>query len=591
MPMSVHSRIWGMVGLFVFSLLLTGILYVTSERETLLAEKKLKTRQLVELAVSSARHYYQLGQSGQMSDADAKAAALQSIRAMRYGGGEYFWIQDADKPVMIMHATQPELDGQRLDVPQMPNISAMQAGADANGSLQPNNQKPALVIAANQLANAAGSGFLTYEWPRLTASGLTRERYPKLSFVEKFAPWNWVIGTGTFIDDIDAAVKEKALHHLGLLAIIGSILAIVAAFLANSVVRPLRQATARLHAMSRDTAKLAPLPSERNDEIGALIAGYNQLQAALHKHEEELRLAASVFDNALEGIMITDAQANIIQVNPSFSRLTGYSAAEVTGRNPRILASGKTPPETFIEMWTALNQGRAWHGELVNQRKDRTEFIQMASIAPVLGAENEISHFIGVIQDITAQKALARQLEEEAHRDYLTGLANRRYFIEQAELELARARRYNNPFSVAMLDLDHFKTVNDSHGHEAGDQLLRVMAEKCLEVLRDSDLIGRYGGEEFAILFPHLSAHEALEAAERLREEISHIDICTPDGQRIQITASLGVAELSPCDRNIDALLRRADQALYEAKNAGRNQSCFASIDEAPQDQTSRHGA
>ena len=93
------------------------------------------------------------------------------------------------------------------------------------------------------------------------------------------------------------------------------------------------------------------------------------------------------------------------------------------------------------------------------------------------------------------------------------------------------------------------------------------------------------------LLFPHLSAHEALEAAERLREEISHIDICTPDGQRIQITASLGVAELSPCDRNIDALLRRADQALYEAKNAGRNQSCFASIDEAPQDQTSRHGA
>ena len=304
--------------------------------------------------------------------------------------------------------------------------------------------------------------------------------------------------------------------------------------------------------MSRDTAKLAPLPSERNDEIGALIAGYNQLQAALHKHEEELRLAASVFDNAQEGILITDAQANIIQVNPSFSRLTGYSAAEVIGRNPRLLASGKTPPETYREMWSALKQGQAWHGELINLRKDRSEFVQMESIAPVLGSDNKVSHFIGVIQDITEQKALARQLEEEAHRDYLTGLANRRYFIAQAALELARARRYNHPFSVAMLDLDHFKAVNDNYGHETGDQLL------------------------------HLSAEEALEAAERLREEISHIEVSGPNGERIHITASIGVAELSPGDRNIDALLSRADQALYEAKNAGRNQSCLALINEGP---------
>ena len=546
MHMSVHSRIWGMVGLFVFSLLLTGILYVASERQTLLAEKKLKTRQLVELAVSSARHYYQLGQSGRMSDSDAKAAALQSIRAMRYGGGEYFWIQDANTPVMIMHGTQPKLDGQRLDVPQMPFISAMQAGTEANGALQTDERRPALVTAANQLANTAGGGFITYDWPRMTANGPTEERYPKLSFVEKFEPWHWVV--------------------------IGCILAIVAAFLANSVVRPLRQATARLRAMSRDTAKLAPLPSERNDEIGALIAGYNQLQAALHKHEEELRLAASVFDNAQEGILITDAQANIIQVNPSFSRLTGYSAAEVIGRNPRLLASGKTPPETYREMWSALKQGQAWHGELINLRKDRSEFVQMESIAPVLGSDNKVSHFIGVIQDITEQKALARQLEEEAHR----------YFIAQAALELARARRYNHPFSVAMLDLDHFKAVNDNYGHETGDQLLQLMATKCLEVLRDSDLIGRYGGEEFAILFLHLSAEEALEAAERLREEISHIEVSAPNGERIHITASIGVAELSPGDRNIDALLSRADQALYEAKNAGRNQSCLALINEGP---------
>ena len=576
MRLSVQHRIWGMVGLFAISLLLTGTLYVASERQSLLSEKKLKTRQLVELAVSNISHFHDLSVSGQMSEAEAKAAALQSIRAMRYGSTEYFWIQDAHAPYMVMHATQPKLDGQRVDIPQMPNVSAVQYGPEANAPLTASDGRTTLVIATNQLANTAGSGFVTYEWPHITPSGPTLERYPKLSFVEKFEPWDWVVGTGIFIDDIDTSLKEKAISYLGLLAIIGGSLALVATLLANSVVRPLRQATARLQTMSDNPSLLAPLPTGRDDEIGALIAGYNQLQAALRQREEGRRLAASVFDNAQEGIIITNAAGRIIQVNPAFCRLTGYSEAELIGEDPAVLTAGNTAQESLGELQAALGDGKAWQGELTSKHKDGSEFIERAYFTPVLSQDGKGSHFIGVIQDITIQKALASQLEQEAHHDYLTGLANRRHFISQAELEITRARRYNYRISVAMLDLDHFKAVNDSYGHEVGDQLLRHFGTTCVELLRDSDLIGRVGGEEFAISFPHMSAAEALEAVERLREKVASIEISGPGNCIIHFTVSTGIAELSATDRNIDELLGRADHALYEAKHSGRNRSAVA---------------
>jgi diguanylate cyclase (GGDEF)-like protein len=159
----------------------------------------------------------------------------------------------------------------------------------------------------------------------------------------------------------------------------------------------------------------------------------------------------------------------------------------------------------------------------------------------------------------------------------------KKFFL--GELEITRARRYNYRVSVAMLDLDHFKAVNDNYGHEVGDQLLRHFGSTCVELLRDSDLIGRVGGEEFAIIFPHMSAAEALEAVERLRETVAAIKVSGPGDCIIHFTVSTGIAELSVTDKNIDELLGRADRALYEAKHSGRNRSAVAVSDPVSENQ------
>ncbi|MDD5034659.1 MAG: diguanylate cyclase [Methylococcaceae bacterium] len=178
---------------------------------------------------------------------------------------------------------------------------------------------------------------------------------------------------------------------------------------------------------------------------------------------------------------------------------------------------------------------------------------------------------LGVIQDITDRKELEWKLEQEARTDVLTGCANRRYFLELAGHELARSRRYTKELSVLMLDLDHFKAVNDLHGHQVGDLALQKLAQVCRAILRGEDAIGRLGGEEFAILLPETGGEKAIEVAERLRKEIAAAQVALDGKPPLRFTTSIGVATVAPADSGIDTVLGRADQALYEAKRSGRN--------------------
>lgn len=187
-----------------------------------------------------------------------------------------------------------------------------------------------------------------------------------------------------------------------------------------------------------------------------------------------------------------------------------------------------------------------------------------------------IGGLVGISTDITQHKELERKLAWQAHTDFLTQLPNRSYFFEMAHKEFARARRYNEPLSIAMLDLDHFKVINDTYGHEIGDQVLKALGKVCLETLRESDIIGRIGGEEFAVLWPNADQKHAAEAAERLREAIDLAKLPLERGLPVQFTASLGVATLGAEDINLDVFLSRADKALYEAKRTGRNKVCFS---------------
>jgi diguanylate cyclase (GGDEF)-like protein len=178
--------------------------------------------------------------------------------------------------------------------------------------------------------------------------------------------------------------------------------------------------------------------------------------------------------------------------------------------------------------------------------------------------------------DLTERKKLERMLEHQARIDALTGLINRRHFYEQAELELARAKRHGEPLSLLMLDVDHFKAVNDNHGHHTGDVTLQKLSEVCTQTFREIDLVGRLGGEEFAVLLPQTHGAQALEVAERLRLAAADAAVPLEQGGALHFTVSIGVASFAATDDSIETLLRRADQAMYQAKNSGRNRVCAA---------------
>jgi diguanylate cyclase (GGDEF)-like protein len=186
---------------------------------------------------------------------------------------------------------------------------------------------------------------------------------------------------------------------------------------------------------------------------------------------------------------------------------------------------------------------------------------------------------LGTNIDITAEKLLSEALARQAHEDYLTGLNNRRYFMERAELELNRTKRFNNALSVLMMDIDFFKRINDRHGHKVGDAALIKLAEVSRQSLREIDLIGRVGGEEFAILLPQTGLELAVEVAERMRLALANTEVALLEGGvALQFTVSIGVSCLSSTDDTLDMLLAQADKALYEAKNSGRNRVCVAAV-------------
>jgi diguanylate cyclase (GGDEF)-like protein/PAS domain S-box-containing protein len=344
------------------------------------------------------------------------------------------------------------------------------------------------------------------------------------------------------------------------------------------VTRPLSQLSAKLHRMhpgDMTSVSLTVPAGHDQDEIGLVVGTLNQLIAELRYSEdvlrsdaEKLRLHAGIFQNSHDSIAITDAQGNIESVNPAFTAITGYSAEEAIGKNPRILQSGRQGREFYEAMWASLMQNGYWSGEVWNRRKDGGFYAGWLSISALRDAEGRIEHFIGVTSDNTEYKAAQERIKQMAFYDQLTGLPNRSLLRDRVDRLFAQMRREESSFAIMFIDLDNFKRVNDSLGHHVGDLLLKEVANRLSACVREVDTVSRQGGDEFVVLLPECDNECAQSIAARILASLS-----VPhnlDGNEVVATPSIGISMFPRDAGDFETLTKHADTALYRVKENGR---------------------
>jgi len=301
------------------------------------------------------------------------------------------------------------------------------------------------------------------------------------------------------------------------------------------------------------------------------------LQAQRAESERLQRInAACVFTNIREGIMITHADARIMDVNDAFTQITGYSRDEVLDKNPRFLSSGRQDKAFYAAMWHDLLSTGQWRGEVWNRRKDGEVFAEMLTISAVPDSHGQVQQYVAVFNNITDIKKHQFELEHTARFDALTNLPNRLLLADRLSQAMVQAQRRQKLLGVVFIDLDGFKTINDTYGHEAGDQVLVTLSERMRAALRESDTLARQGGDEFVALLPDLNAEADAEPTLTRLLEMAAQPIQV-QGHVVQITASIGASFYRQAgDGSADELLRRADLAMYQAKLAGKNRYHFA---------------
>lgn len=288
-----------------------------------------------------------------------------------------------------------------------------------------------------------------------------------------------------------------------------------------------------------------------------------------HKRaEDQLRLAARVFDRSGEGIVVTDANQRILTVNSAFTQVTGYEAEEAIGNTPRMLSSGKQDAQFYQHMWLHLESHGWWQGEVWNQRKNGEIYPEWLTINVVNDPDGNIINYVGIFSDISVVKESQRKVEFLATHDELTGLPNRALFMDRLRQAIAHSERDESTFAVLFIDLDNFKVINDSMGHAAGDDLLKEIASRLRDCVRVADTVARFGGDEFALLIEDASVAEAEMTAHRIADSMLRPH---PIGrQNVYPGASIGICLFPSDGEDPETLLKNADSAMYQAKDGGK---------------------
>lgn len=330
-------------------------------------------------------------------------------------------------------------------------------------------------------------------------------------------------------------------------------------------------------------------------EQGELVALFGVFQDITEQrsHQQYITQLSQVVELTQEGIIIADPEGRVTWVNKGFEQISGYTLAEIIGKKPGDVLQGRdTDPDTQAYMATMIAKQEPFTAEILNYRKNGTPYWLKVNIYPQFAANSELLAFMAVQTDITEAKLVQERLEQQtlalneeirrrevlerelrmlAFNDSLTGIFNRCYFFNQFDSELSRVKRYGGALSLILLDIDHFKNVNDSYGHDVGDLVLVEVAKHLNDTIRHSDLLARIGGEEFAVLAQETELDIAVELAERLRLAVRQPMYLRQPEHKISVTISLGVTQLTMPDDDAQQAYKRADQALYRAKNSGRN--------------------
>lgn len=312
--------------------------------------------------------------------------------------------------------------------------------------------------------------------------------------------------------------------------------------------------------------------------ILSLLVGLLYLYHRLQQTAQQLKQAALIFDASVEGIVITDGQRRIIDVNKAFETISGYQKKEVLGLDPRFLKSGKQNERFYAEMWEQLNSKGFWRGEVLNRRKNGALYPELLTIYAISDDHNLVQNYVAIFSDITQQKAQQAKLERLLHYDVLTGLPNRSLLNDRVKQALINAKEQQHYVAIVFIDLDGFKSVNDTYGHNAGDSLLTELGSRFLTVMRSQCTIARIGGDEFIAVMTNLASRES---AYPILDQL--LSVCNQpfliNGEAVNISASIGVDFYTPSDYDQELseinLIQQADKAMYIAKQQGKNQIWF----------------
>ncbi len=307
------------------------------------------------------------------------------------------------------------------------------------------------------------------------------------------------------------------------------------------------------------------------------VIGTHTDLTVMRERAAEQQLQSSLFMHSLEGIMICDPDTRIVAVNQAFSDITGYSQAEVVGKKPSVISSGRHSPEFYRQMWQQVGAEGRWQGELWNRRKDGRLFLEWLTINVDRAADGSVRHYYAIFSDITERKATEQRLVHLIHHDALTDLPNRVLLHDRLQLALTEAQRHRAALAVLYVDLDRFRNVNESLGHSVGDTLLVEVSHRLLQALGEGTTVSRHGGDEFTVLLPEGDADDAAHVAQNLLDALARP--ISLSGQQLVMSASIGIATFPADGQDVDALLQASDLAMYRAKQAGGNAFRFHSVE------------